>query len=75
MQEYNGHPSHAHWNVNLWLFNDEGLYRLVQAALEANSDKDSAARWLLTQLPPKTPDGVPYSFTTIRHALVGETVS
>lgn len=72
MQEYNGHPSRAHWNVSLWLFNDEGLYNLLKAALKATKDKDSAARLLLSQLPAETPDGVRYSFTTIRHALIGE---
>lgn len=71
MKSYNGHPSHAHWNVSLWLFNDEGLYGLVQAALKANKTLDSAARELLSQLPEKTPDGVKYSWTTIRHALTG----
>lgn len=28
--EYNGHPSHAHWNVALWVANHEGLYRMAR---------------------------------------------
>ncbi len=27
MTEYNGHKDHKHWNVALWINNDEKLYR------------------------------------------------
>ena len=30
MSEYNGHPSYEHWNVTLWLSNDEGFYELAK---------------------------------------------
>jgi hypothetical protein len=70
VSEYNGHKSRAHWNVSLWLFNDEPLYRLVQEALSSTKTKDEAAKLLLTQLPDETPDGVRYTFDTVRAALV-----
>ena len=25
--EYNGHKNWNHWNVSLWLYNDEAMYR------------------------------------------------
>ncbi len=64
MTKYNGHKNWNHWNVSLWISNDEGLYRLAQACIRDNmsrthSDRDQAARDLLAQLPKKTPDGAP----------------
>lgn len=37
-QEYNGHPSHAHWNVALWIGNDEGLYHAALDAIDLAPD-------------------------------------
>ncbi len=70
---YNGHKNWAHWNVSLWIANDEGLYRLAMECLRAyrNKTKDDAARELLEMLPEKTPDGAKYTFTSVRAALVG----
>ena len=68
---YLGHKNWNHWNVSLWLFNEESLYRLTQNLLSRNT-KDEAARLLLSQLPSHTPDGAPYTFSSIRAALVGE---
>lgn len=72
MSEYNGHKSHAHWNVCLWLSNDESLYNLMHKYIRRYKTKDEAARALLQVLPAQTPDGVSYTFTTVRAALVGE---
>ena len=72
MAKYNGHKNWAYWNVALWLFNDEGLYRLMREHLRSASTKDEAAVNLLADLPPKTPDGAVYNKTNIRAALVGE---
>jgi hypothetical protein len=71
-KEYNGHASWAHWNVSLWLFNDEQLYRRMKTLLSSLSTKDEVARQLLRELPAQTPDGASYTFTTVRAALVGE---
>lgn len=35
MSEYNGHPSYEHWNVSLWVNNDQGLYEI---ALESSRE-------------------------------------
>ncbi len=66
---YNGHRNWNHWNVALWIANDENLYRLARAYSHTYG-KDEAARRLVDLLPAKTPDGAPYSTTAIRAALV-----
>ena len=73
MSEYNGHPTKAHWNVSLWLYNEERLYRLVQEAVKVYplSRKD-AANHLLAVLPGETPDGVRYTYPTVYAAIEDE---
>lgn len=75
MATYNGHKNWNHWNVSLWVNNDEGLYRLAQDCLRDakrhGSNRDQAARWMLNKLPNKTPDGAPYSFSSVRAAMRG----
>lgn len=72
---YNGHKNWNHWNVSLWIGNDEGLYTMARAALRAARNRDEAARALLGELRAaglkETPDGAPYTYTTVRAALVG----
>ena len=67
---YLGHKNWNHWNVALWLFNDEGLYRLMVEEVRASSTKDIAAKDILYYLPRHTPDGAPYTYTSVRAALV-----
>jgi hypothetical protein len=70
MSTYNGHKNWNRWNVSLWLMNDEGLYRQVEQALNDLRTSDDTARALAAQLKGKsTPDGAPYTFTTIRAAI------
>lgn len=66
---YNGHKNYNYWNVSLWLNNDEGIYRNVVEAIRSLKDKDRATRYLLEQLPERTPDGVKYTFRNVREAL------
>lgn len=72
---YNGHKNYNHWNVSLWLNNDEPLYRLAQMAARDQINRDAAARYMLDVLASRgvthTPDGAPYSVTTIKAAMVG----
>jgi hypothetical protein len=78
---YNGHKNWNHWNVSLWLNNDEPLYRaMVSWIRAAGGNKDRAARAFLIALRaggdygpamPKTPDGAPFSFSSIRAAMRG----
>jgi hypothetical protein len=71
MSKFNGYKNWNHWNVSLWINNDEGLYREALYLIDLYGDKDIAAAFLVKQLPDKTPDGAPYSKTAIRAALVG----
>lgn len=63
---YQGHPSWNHWNVSLWVNNDEGLYREARRT----SNKDRFAEWLMDVMP-VTPDGAKVSKTTAIHAWRG----
>ena len=73
---YNGHKNWAHWNVSLWLDNDEGLYNLKRKYMRRSMTKDEAAVRILDDLNSlgivKTPDGAVYTKTSIRAALVGD---
>ena len=71
--KYQGHKNWNHWNVSLWINNDEGLYRMAQDYCRHNN-RPEAARMMLETLQDagitKTPDGAPYSLSSIRAAMV-----
>jgi hypothetical protein len=74
MAKYNGHKNWNHWNVSLWINNDEGLYRLAKECVSRAANKDAAALAMLDYLSEyqentKTPDGAPYSVSSIRAAM------
>lgn len=75
MKGYNGHKNWNHWNVSLWINNDEELYRLAKLALAGAISREQAAGDLMGALRATgmthTPDGAPYSKTAIRAAMVG----
>jgi hypothetical protein len=75
VSEYQGHKNRNHWNVALWIGNDEGLYNLAKQCMRDTKTKDEAAREILNVLRvagvTHTPDGKPYSYSAIRAALVG----
>jgi hypothetical protein len=70
---YNGHKNWNHWNVSLWINNDETLYFEVKQYIEEERSKDKAAALFLDWLHglgiDKTPDGAPYSLSSIRAAI------
>jgi hypothetical protein len=68
MTGYNGHKNWTHWNVSLWLNNDEDLYRQMRK-LSGVFTREVAARKMLQRLPTETPDGAKYSVTSIRAAM------
>lgn len=79
-QGYNGHKNRNHWNVSLWLNNDETLHACMLSWIKAaNGNKDRAARAFYHALTSgdfgaplsRTPDGCPYSVSAIRAAMRG----
>lgn len=73
MSKFNGHKNWNHWNVSLWINNDEGLYKMTRSLVQCYrycGGKTAAAKALLEYLPKKTPDGAPYSVSSIRAAMV-----
>lgn len=70
MTTYNGHKNWNHWNVSLWINNDKGLYRMAREKVKGYG-KAKAAVILAGLLPSRTPDGAPYSVSSIRAAMVG----
>ena len=79
MGKYNGHKNWTHWNVSLWINNDEGLYNLARETVRwckaEGYTRQAAAIEMLRDLEEqgttKTPDGAPYSVSSIRAAMVG----
>ena len=74
MPAYNGHKNWNHWNVSLWINNDEGLYRLAQSCRRRTNTKRDAARVFVDMMrahnkPGKTPDGAPYSVSAVAAAM------
>ena len=69
---YNGHKNWNHWNVSLWINNDESLYREALHWVNRVRSLDAAARQLMRILDgTKTPDGAPFSYSSVRAALRG----
>lgn len=72
---YQGHKNWNHWNVSMWIDNDEGLYALAKKYLRAYPrQRKVAATVMLEHLKnvsgiTHTPDGAPYSVTTIMAAM------
>jgi hypothetical protein len=83
MAKFNGHKNWNHWNVSLWINNDEGLYRAAvfyrnhfrKAHGMGLTGAERAARAFLRSMQDQgimqTPDGAPYSVASIRAAMVG----
>lgn len=69
--KYNGHKNWNHWNVSLWINNDEGLYVLAKDCIRRTANRCAAAHLMLECLDQTTPDGAPYSVSAIRAAMVG----
>ena len=73
MATYNGHKNWNHWNVSLWIGNDEGLYRMVKGYIRRCRTLNEAAIAILEDLHElgitHTPDGAKYTKTSIRAAI------
>jgi hypothetical protein len=70
---YNGHESWNAWNVSLWINNEEGLYSIAKDCIWRADTRNEAAEQMLEILQvmgvDKTPDGAPYTKTSIRLAM------
>lgn len=75
MTKFNGHKNWNHWSVSLWINNDEALYHMALDAIGDSHSRTEAAEYMLRDLiemgVTKTPDGAPYSVSSIRAAMVG----
>jgi hypothetical protein len=74
MATYNGHKNWNHWNVSLWINNDEGLYNLARR-MRRGKGAGVAAKGFISELQERgitsTPDGAPYTLSAVRSAMVG----
>lgn len=69
MTEYQGHKDWGHWNVSLWINNDEGLYRWAVELVEEHGQRE-AARLMAEDLGgTETPDGATYTTERIYAAM------
>jgi hypothetical protein len=70
---YNGHKDWEHWNVSLWINNDENLYRAARECVNHNLTKSDAAYTFIqimqSQGFTKTPDGAVYTVQRVRAAM------
>lgn len=78
--EYNGHATKGHWNVALWIGNDEPTYRFAMECIEGAKAKNPGAtkwpkiathRFLEVYSGCKTPDGFMFTAPRVRAALQG----
>jgi hypothetical protein len=69
----NGHKNRAHWNVCLWIHNDESLYFTAKSFVKASKTLPEAAQKMLDYLfangVEKTPDGYKYNISNVRASL------
>ena len=66
----NGYKNWTHWNVALWIANDEGLYRMALEAIRKTKTLDQAAERICEVIGGmETPDGAKYSRTAVRAAI------
>ena len=68
-KEYNGHPSHAHWNVALWFANDQGLYYWISNLVQETGLEEAIEGITDGLQGESTPDGVAYTPELVRYAI------
>lgn len=71
MTEYQGHRDWDHWNVSLWINNDEPLYRWAYALVEEHGQREGARLMAEALQGDHTPDGADYTADRIYAAMEG----
>lgn len=81
-EEYNGWPSKAHWNVNLWLNNSEGTYLAMLGAIKDHGVKQGTQvlfhrlkgmwKWDVSKNELRTPDGILVTHAILEYVLASE---
>jgi hypothetical protein len=78
-REYNGHKNWNHWNVSLWLDNDESIYKHIQDIISRHlagqvryTTLTKCCRIVQNSLPKNTPDGARYSLFAIEAHMTRE---
>jgi len=73
MTSFNGYKNWAHWNVSLWVNNEENLYRMARSMARRHKNKNEAAECLrvlfLDLGMAQTPDGAKFSRAALRAAI------
>jgi hypothetical protein len=72
MSKYNGHKNFNHWNVSLWINNDESLYLTAKRYVRIYGKGEGAIKLFNDYFEgTSTPDDVKYTLSSVRAALVG----
>jgi len=67
---YNGHKDWDHWNVSLWINNDETIYGAAYIMVSHMGAKEAAKTLAKTLTGTKTPDGAKYTYNNIYSTLL-----
>jgi len=67
---YNGYKDWDHWNVSLWINNDETIYGAAYIMVASMGAKKAAGVLSKTLSGTKTPDGAKYTYNNIYSTLL-----
>ena len=68
-EEYNGHKDWTHWNVSLWIHNEESFYKWARELAREMGEDKAAAHIVDAMDGETTPDGAQYTLSAVREAI------